>query len=117
MASRKDEAVVRVAALAYWRAEDARVLVEGWRRSGLRLSAFARRHGIQPKRLARWVRRLKREDPVGFHRVRLVRRDRVVERAAEPIEIVLDSGRTVRVPSGFATEDLERVLAVLAAGA
>jgi hypothetical protein len=117
MASRKDDAVVRVAALAYWRAEDARVLVEAWQRSGQRLSAFASRHGIRPERLARWADRLKHEEAVGFHRVRLVNGDRVVERAAEPIEILLGSGRSVRVPSGFATEDLERVLMVLRASA
>lgn len=116
MASRKDDAVVRVAALAYWRAEDARVVVEAWQRSGHRLSDFARRHRIQLKRLERWVRRLKREETVGFHRVRLVTRDREVERAAERIEIVLGSGRTVRVPPGFAGEDLKRVLAVLVEG-
>jgi hypothetical protein len=47
----------------------------------------------------------------------LVNGDRVVERAAEPIEILLGSGRSVRVPPRFATEDLERVLMVLRASA
>lgn len=116
MASRKDDAVIRVAALAYWRADDARVLVEAWRRSGQRLSAFAKRHDIRPKRLERWARRLKREETAGFHRVRLVTRGGEVERAAEPIEIGLGSGRTVRVPPGFASEDLKRVLTVLVEG-
>jgi hypothetical protein len=31
----------------------------------------------------------------------------------EPLEVVLGNGRRVRVPAGFAAEDLQRVLDVL----
>jgi hypothetical protein len=126
MAGAKDTAVVRVAKLRYWRATDACVVVEAWRRSGDTVPEFARRYGIHPRRLGRWAGQLKAppgpgesEASVLFHPVRLVQqadgaRDR--RRDGEPIEIVLDEGCSVRVPPGFAVRDLERVLAVLAQG-
>jgi hypothetical protein len=118
MARERAAAVERVARLAYWRAEDAWVVVEAWRGSGERLSAFARRYGIRRQRLGRWARELGelgelegREEAVRFHPVRLVRQEAGAGGpGAQPIEIVL-------VPPGFAAEDLERVLAVLGAGA
>jgi transposase len=99
----------------YWREAEARVLVEAWRRSGERVSGFARRHGVEPRRLARWVRRLAGagEGSVRFHPVRLVERS-VEAGAGGPIEIQVAGGRYVRVPRGFESEDLRRVLAVLA---
>lgn len=113
----KDAAVARVARLRYWRARDARVVVEAWRESGETRAAFARRHGIEPKRLSRWVAELEGPgEAVRFHPVRLVEAARPDERG-EPIEIVLGDGCSVRVPAGFAAEDLERVLRVLAGGA
>ena len=98
----------------YWREAEARVVVAAWRQSGETLTAFARRRGVHPRRLARWARRLegKRGEPVRFHPVQLV--------AARPreakLEILLRSGCRVRVPSGFAVEDLRRVLEVVGAG-
>jgi len=41
MARRKDAAVARVAALRYWRAPQARVVVAAWRRSGETVRRFA----------------------------------------------------------------------------
>ena len=112
----KEAAVVRVAGLRYWRAGDARVVVEAWRRSGEGRAVFARRHGIEPKRLSRWAARLDGpEKAVRFHPVRLVQAD--AEGGGKPMEIVLVTGHTVRVPAGFAAEDLKRVLGVLSAGA
>ena len=110
--------VRRVAGRLYWREADARVVVDAWRSSGETLAGFARRQGIERKRLARWVRRLERAavGPLHFHPVRLV------ESASEtgggaPIDIQLAGGQRVRVAHGFETEDLRRVLAVLAEAA
>jgi len=110
----KEAVVQQVAERRYWREGEARVVVEAWRSSGEKLAEFARRHGVEPRRLARWVRRLEGAGGGGlrFHPVR------VVERAPEngsgaPIEIHLTGGHRVRVPHAFQAEDLRRVLAVL----
>ena len=106
--------VRRVAEQKYWREAEARVLVEAWRSSGETLLGFARRHGVECRRLARWVSRLQEaeEGSLRFHPVRLVERPAETG-AGAPIEIQLTGGRRVRVPRGFDTEDLRRVLAVL----
>lgn len=112
----KADVVRGVAERGYWRECDARLVIKAWRSSGETLARFARRHRVEPKRLARWVNRL---DGAGkgrllLHPVRLVD-DRLEAGAA--IEIELAEGRCVRVPPGFAPEDLRRVLAVLAESA
>lgn len=118
MASRK-RGMARVARLRYWQAEDARVAVEAWKESGEDLTAFARRHGIKPRRLRQWAGRLEpRDEAMAFHPVRVVQ---ATEEAGEgpggePIEIVLGEGCSVRVSPGFAVQDLERVLGVLGVG-
>jgi hypothetical protein len=118
MASKTDGTVARVAALRYWRAAEARVVVEAWKRSGEPLRGFAERNGIRARRLSRWVGQLEPEEaPVRFHPVRLVEGRELGERGSAPIEIMLGAGWTVRVAPGFAAEDLERVLMVLEEGA
>ncbi len=107
--------VRRVAGRGYWREADARVLVEAWRGSGERLSGFARRHGFEPRRLVRWVKRLEgaERSALRFHPVRLVEREPgTVDRTR--IEIHLAGGERICVPRSFEAEDLRRVLAVLA---
>ena len=102
----------------YWREADARILVDAWRKSGETLSGFARRQGVERKRLARWVRRLQGAagGPLRFHPVRLV--GGLAETGSGvPIDIELAGGQRVRVTHGFQTEDLRRVLAVLAEAA
>lgn len=125
MAGHKGAELARVASLRYWRASDAAVVVEAWGRSGEGLSAFARRHEIDARRLSRWAKELggseEPEKPVTFHPVRLVGarglEREVGEPGGAPLEIVLGGGCTVRVAPGFAAEDLARVLEVLGAGA
>ncbi|MEO7729652.1 MAG: hypothetical protein ABIY55_01665, partial [Kofleriaceae bacterium] len=46
----------------YWSEADGRAVIEAWRRSGESRSAFARRHGLQTKRLKYWAERLSRAD-------------------------------------------------------
>jgi hypothetical protein len=115
MARRAD--VRHVAERAYWREAEARVLVEAWRGSGEMLARFARRHGVKPRRLARWVSRLERgaDKEVRFHPVRLLEEQAEPERSGSgaPIEIELAHGRRVCVRRGFEAEDLRRVLMVL----
>ena len=115
--ARKAE-VRRVAGRLYWREADARILVDAWRKSGESLSGFARRQGVEGKRLACWVRRLERAGGgrLHFHPVRLVG-SLPESGGGAPIEIQLAGGQRVRVAHGFQTEDLRRVLAVLAEAA
>jgi len=109
--------VARVASLRYWQAEDARVAVEAWKESGEGLTAFARGHGIKPRRLRQWATRLEvASESISFHPVQVVEALPEERAQRDPIEIVLGEGCSVRVPAGFAAQDLERVLEVLGAG-
>jgi hypothetical protein len=110
----KERAIARIAALRYWRKEDARVVTEAWRQSGLSLVAFAERHDLHPRRVGRWAARLQSMQPerVRFHRVELVARGPQAA-GVESIEVVLGDGCTVRVPPGFAPDELRQVLDVL----
>ena len=111
--SRKGD-VARVAGRPYWRRAEARVIVGAWQDSGETVSRFARRHGVDPRRLSRWASRLRRREgvPVRFHRVR-VAGEGAGSGGGPAIEIELSCGRRVRVAHGFMAEDLRRVLAVL----
>lgn len=108
----RSDPIASVAGRPYWREHDARLIVDAWRISGEPLSRFAPRHGVDPKRLARWANRLKRSEspPLQFHPVRITQADAP---GTGTIEIQLHDGPTVRVGRGFQTEDLRRVLAVL----
>jgi hypothetical protein len=78
-----------------------------------------RKHGIHPRRIGRWAKRLKLDaatltpQPVQFHPVRLVTTEGGAESSGRPIEIVLHEGLVVRVPPGFLAADLARVLQAL----
>ena len=111
----KAKAIAWVAALRYWREEDARVVTEAWRQSGMSLSAFAERHGLHARRVARWAERLQgmEPEPVRFHRVELVAARGPQAAGVERIEVVLGDGCTVRVPPGCAPKELRQVLDVL----
>jgi hypothetical protein len=41
-----------------WRERDGRHVLDAWRRSGLSVRAFARKHQLRERRLYRWCRRL-----------------------------------------------------------
>jgi len=106
-------AIVRA---SYWRAEEARVVLEAWRGSGLTRAAFAGRYGLREGRLTWWRQRL--EEPGGpqFHPVQLVETPAALPVAASvatAIEIIPGSPRRVVVRSGFDAEHLAAVLAVL----
>jgi hypothetical protein len=89
---------------------------ESWTRGGRAaspVSRFAGRLGIDPRRVSRWASRLesRQADTVRFLPVR-VAADGVDGRQAST-EIALGHGRHVRVATGFAADDLRRVLAIL----
>jgi transposase-like protein len=44
----------------YWSEADGRAVIEAWQRSGEPAAVFARRHGVQSKRIKYWSRRLAR---------------------------------------------------------
>lgn len=102
----------------YWREADARRIIEAWQASGLSLREFSRQHGIHPRRLARWSRRLEHTaaQRPQFHPVRLIAARVIAPPSGQPgIEIVLPHGHRVGVRDGFAAADLHSVLDVLEA--
>lgn len=104
------EEIAAVARRPYWREDDARVVVEAWRRSDETLATFAKHHGLHPHRIARWASKIKHSESsaVRFHAVRVASSP-----SAAAIEIQLGDGWRVRVYQDFVAEDLRRVLAVL----
>lgn len=103
-----------------WTTEVALEALDAFERSGLSLREFADREGVSAVRLGRWRRRPSAElggAPAfievapGFQRLG--------GSAADPgdpggmFEVVLDSGRLVRVPMGFDEGALRRLVAVL----
>lgn len=72
-----------------WTAADARMALSALERSGLSLSEFAAREGLDVQRLRHWRKRLA-EAPAFVE---------LTPRAPERVEVVLRSGRTLRVPA------------------
>ena len=109
---KKDDLTERAGRL-YWHEADAQVIIEAWRHSGEPVAAFARRLGVDPRRVSRWAGRLSTSEPapMHFHPVRVASVGAGERRAS--IEIWLDGGRRIRVAAGFEAADLRRVLAVL----
>ncbi len=114
MSHRTDELVRKIAKRPRWRAEEARVVVESWMSSGESLSEFAGRQGLRGERISRWSSRIKNPETNGlsFHPLQLVEAQGL-SHFGEKIEVLLTDGRSVRVPHGFAPEELEKVLRVL----
>ncbi len=114
MENKTDEGILRIAERKRWRADDGRVVVEAWLRSGESQSQFAGRYGLRGERISRWASRLEKQyrKDLSFHQVRVVEaQDRL--HPGEKIEVLHPDGRSVRVPHGFAPEELQKVLRVL----
>ena len=97
-----------------WTMAEARAALEACTASGLSVRAFALREGLDVQRLFRWRRRLATETepssaPLGFVEVQRPRR-------AEPIEVVLLSGRILRVAESVDADALARIADVLDKG-
>jgi hypothetical protein len=104
--------------LRRWTAEQAGQVLAALDRSGLKLTAFAIREGLDPQRLTRWRRQLAAAAPPMFEEVVpevAAAADHVVVAQAERehFEVVLASGRVVRVPASFDVGALRRLLAVV----
>jgi transposase len=100
-----------------WTVTDARAAVAALTASGLSLAVFARRENLQAQRLRRWSERLAREDRRPPEDNELVPRvPEVVEirsRPAAAVEIVLRSGRLLKVAETIDVAALTRLVSAL----
>jgi transposase-like protein len=89
--------------------------VGDWRRSGLGVSAFCRRHGLALNSFYAWRRILAQRDAeqADFIPVRLLAEDHSADGA---LEVLLASGRRLRVAPGFDAGTLRQLLSVLEEG-
>lgn len=100
-----------------WTAEEAREALAAAEESGQSLRVFAAEHGLEVHRLSRWRRRLQgavRPEAPAFEEVPasgLEEAKRLDLR--ERFEIVLRSGRVVRVSESFEADALRRLLSVV----
>lgn len=115
MIERRESAVSRVAASPYWREPEARVVVEGWERSGLPVAAFAELYDLSEARVLRWSKRLSTSQRLEFQEVELRETSHriVMDPGADRFEVELSNGRCVRLPREFAGEELRRLLDVV----
>jgi hypothetical protein len=105
----------------YWTEQEAGQALAAFEKSGLALGAFAAQVGLDPRRLARWRRRLAVEaESTAFEEVRssvtsglLGGGSAVGVAAGERFEVVLPSGCVVRVPASFDASALRRLLSVV----
>ena len=91
-----------------WTTEDARAVLELLERSGKSVREFAEAEAVDPQRLYRWRALIARRSAPPFVEI-----PRPLSPLAVPVEVVLRSGRVVRVPDGFSDETLRRVVAAL----
>ena len=108
----KDSAAVPYSLRRRWTIADARSAVAELAASGLPLDEFARRQGLKIERLRRWRQRLADE---GRRRARAPAPEliEIRQRAAAPIEIVLASGRILRVSETIDVSVVSRLIAAL----
>jgi transposase len=94
-----------------------RQVVAQWRRSGLPVRVFLRRHGVSKSPFYRWLRKLERPDGLnaGFLPVRVTHGE-VTPQAKAGVDIVLANGRCVRVRPGFDHATLVEVVDLLDEG-
>jgi hypothetical protein len=96
-----------------WTEAEARAALAALDASGLRPSAFATREGLDVQRLQSWRRKLgakPKTRPAPASRPAFVE---VRPRSSEPIEIVLRSGRVLRVPESIDSAVLRRLVDAL----
>src|SRR5437867_681358 len=107
----RTSALTAVVMSRYWRARDAELVVEAWRRSGESGAAFAHQHGLSVRRLLRWRDRLERSAAPVVHPVRVVERAEPTAIAGiVPLELELRGGRRIRVRGRFDPELLEALV-------
>ena len=92
-----------------------------WERSGLSRDEFAEKEGVLGRRLVWWrwnLRRLRaaHHEPAPPTALSFVRLEPSSSPPPCPLELLLVSGRTIRIPAGFDEETLSRVVVVLERG-
>jgi transposase-like protein len=90
-----------------WTEREAREALAALEQSGKSLAAFAKLEGLSSERLYSWRTRLSKLSFVE------VRPTRVIDESVGVLEVVVATGRVVRVPPDFDSEALRRLLAVL----
>lgn len=110
----KPPALMLVASLRdrRWSVEEARTVLAEMDRSGLSCAAFALREGLDVQRLYFWRRRLVADADSVESRPTFVEL-RPAPLTPERLEVVLRSGRVVRVPESFDEATLRRLIEVL----
>lgn len=114
---RRDKAWIRgLRGKARWSNAEGATVVDAWRRSGQTVSAFAKRHRLGDERIRRWVKKAEdaTEHAVTFQEVMQVSPPNTRIKVVGALEIRLGEEMGVRVGEGFETDDLKRVLLVLA---
>jgi transposase len=88
--------------------------IRDWQDSGLSVRSFCARLGLSQPRFYAWRRELQRRDSEKPLFVPIsLRTDQAPTAVAHALEVVLVSGRTIRVNSGFDTTTLRQLVAVL----
>ena len=89
-----------------------RRLIQLWKNSGLTVRAFCARHHLTQPSFYAWRRELQQRDAsTTFVQVRVVTDDQPAP--STPIEILLASGRSVRILPGFDPATLRQLLVLL----
>lgn len=89
-----------------WTATEARAVLAELEASGLSTAAFAEREGLDVHRLYRWRRRIPRPAEVLAESPRFIE---VRRPGAGPVEVLLRSGRVLRIPESIDTAALRRI--------
>lgn len=127
-----EQAIFKVKQHKHWRRQEALAVLQEWQRSGLSLEAFSRLHGLTPRRISDWKKRIDRqpESPttgLGFVELQIVEQQQSTQQPTEqplavhpsaqatppPLEVILRGERIVRVQPGFDALTLARVVEVL----
>ena len=98
-----------------WDEEQAEHELQALRRSGEPLEIFARSRGYSGERLRRWGARLKKAAAPVLLPVRVIAAPAEPAGDAPPVEVVLCSGRVLRVARGFDAGQLAELVRVLEA--
>lgn len=89
-----------------WRSEEAREVLDRWRKSGVSLLSFSRESGIGYQGLLAWRKKLNKSESSDFVRIN------VAGTVGSDIEIALTNGRIVRCGVGLDPRYLKTVVEV-----
>ena len=111
-------ALERAAASSYWTEAEARVVLQAQESSGQSLTQFARQHGLTPQRLRWWKGRLGQPGAALTFLPVQVAAPQPAQQPVAPgpgalMEVVLATGRRVRVAPGFDEAALLRLVRAL----